>query len=182
MILKQLGEDTAFGEDLPRPFLVLIRQPDGKLKKILRNDKVIMCRNCGGVFGDPYEGIKITPKGFDLSFYGGSNWRWSYDYQFVYKPMRKSCFLAKETQVSTWTVDPENNTKETVILASEMGEIPIEKFDYDPISPETEWRVKVSKTYFYDNPAIGSKPRKGYLLKGNKVTGTRHLANFIEVS
>lgn len=182
MILKQPGEDTAFGEELARPFLILIRQADGKLKRVVKNDKVILCRSCGGVFGDPYEGVTITPKGFDLSFYGGSNWRWSYQYQFVYKPNRKSWLLAKEIQVSTWTVDPENNTKETVIPANELGEIPIEKFDNSPAPPESEWKVKAVKTYFYDNPALGSKPRKGYLLKGNKLTGTRHLSNFIEVS
>ena len=40
----------------------------------------------------------------------------------------------------------------------------------------------VVKAYFYDNPKLGTRPRKGYLLKGDQVTGIRHLKNFIEVS
>jgi len=38
------------------------------------------------------------------------------------------------------------------------------------------------KTFFYDSPKLGSKPRKAYLLKGNIATCIRLLKNFIEVS
>ena len=55
LILKTPGEDSVMEEELARPLIILIRQADGKLKQVLRNDKAIMCRHCGGVFGDPYE-------------------------------------------------------------------------------------------------------------------------------
>jgi hypothetical protein len=47
---------------------------------------------------------------------------------------------------------------------------------------DSRWKVKTAKTYFYDSPLLGSKPRKGYLLSGNLVTGIRHFKNFILAS
>ena len=67
LVLKMPGEDTAV-EEVKRPMLILIRQANGKLKQAKRNDDVIMCRQCGGVFGDPYEGTTIKGSTFELDF------------------------------------------------------------------------------------------------------------------
>ena len=75
LILKDAGEDTNRTEDLKRPFLLLIRQNNGILKLAKRNDQLVMCRYCGGVFGEPYQETTIDQHGFTISFYGGSNWR-----------------------------------------------------------------------------------------------------------
>jgi hypothetical protein len=45
-----------------------------------------------------------------------------------------------------------------------------------------KWKVTAAKTFFYDSPKLGSKPRKGYLLKGDNITVLRLLKNFVEVS
>ncbi len=192
LVLKIIGEDSLYdnfnGEgdsaysENPRPLLLLIRQADGKLKQIIRNDKAIMCRHCGGVFGDPYEGISIHPGGFDINFYGGSSWRWAYHFSFLYKPLKKNWYLVKEIQTSFQAGDPEATRKDVTITESESGEVPVEKFQSESKYEDSKWKVIAAKTYFYDNPKPGSKPRKGYLLKGNQVTGIRHLKNFIEVS
>ena len=182
LILKIPGEDTIMEESPTRPFLLLIRQADGKLQKLVRNDSIIMCRQCGGVFGDPYNGIKLTPSGFNLSFYGGSSWRWSYNYQFVYRATGKSWFLLKEKQSNYHAGDPEKTMKNIVITESEAGPVTIDKFNASPSNNSSEWKVKVAKTFFYDSPVLGSKPRKGYLVKGNEVICIRELKNFIEVT
>lgn len=182
LILKQHGEDSLGMEETQRPFILLIRQSDGKLKQVLRNDNVVMCRHCGGVFGDPYEGIQIDETGFSLLFYGGSSWRWGYDYRFAYKPTRKNWYLVKESQTSFQSGDPEHTTKDVVIEETELGEIPLAAFNSDPVYEESRWKVKAVKTFFYTSPKPGSQPRKGYLLKGNIVSGIRQLKNFIEVS
>jgi len=182
LILKTTGEDSVMEEELPRPLIVLIRQADGKLKQILRNDKAIMCRHCGGVFGDPYEGIQVFDKGFSLSFYGGSSWRWGYNYEFVYRPVKKNWFLIKESQSNFHSGDPDGTMKDAVIDETELGETSLEKFNCSPVYEDSKWKVKAVKTYFYDSPKLGSKPRKGYLLKGNVAIGIRSLKNFIEVS
>ncbi|MEP7165162.1 MAG: hypothetical protein ABI741_10720 [Ferruginibacter sp.] len=182
LILRVRGEDTITTGDLKRPFLLLIAQQDGKLKLVKRNDNLVMCRQCGGVFGDPYEGLEIIKNGFSISFYGGSSWRWAYTYSFEYNITKKNWFLAREHQLSYHNTEPELNTTGSDIEAEELGVIPIEKFTSDPPYVDSKWKVIVTKAYFYDNPKIGSKPRKGYLLKGDRVTGIRYLKNFIEVS
>lgn len=182
LILRTPGEDTIMDDYEARPFLLLIRQADGKLQKILQNDSVILCRQCGGVFGDPYAGIKITAVGFNLSFYGGSSWRWSYEYQFVYRATKKTWFLAKEKQSNFHAGDPEKTMKNVVITESELGPVTVDQFNASPSGNNSDWEVKAAKTYFYDNPIPGSKPRKGYLLKGNQVVCTRELKNFLEIT
>lgn len=182
LILKQPGEDSLYGEETPRPMLLLIRQADGKLKQVARNDNAIMCRHCGGVFGDPYEGVEISIRRFSLFFYGGSSWRWAYQYDFAYKAAKKNWFLVKEDQGSFQSGDPEMTMKEVIIKEAELGEVSITAFSTDPVYEDSKWQVKALKTFFYDSPQLGSKPRKGYLIKGDKVTGIRHLKNFIEVS
>ncbi len=182
LILKTPGEDTIMEQFPTRPFLLLIRQADGKLQQVVRNDSIIMCRQCGGVFGDPYNGITLTPTGFNLSFYGGSSWRWSYDYQFVFRANGKSWFLVKEKQSNFHAGDPEKTMKNVVITEAEAGPVTIDKFNSNPSNTGSEWKVKAVKTYFYDSPVPGSKPRKGYLVKGNQIVCIRELKNFLEVT
>ncbi|MGC4100682.1 hypothetical protein [Ferruginibacter sp.] len=181
LILKVTGEDTAT-EDVKRPMFLLIRKPDGKLKLEKRNDSAIMCRSCGGVFGDPYEGLSIENNGFSIDFYGGSNWRWYYHYYFTYKPATKNWMLVKEENGSFQSTDPEKDTEDATIDATELGDVTFEKFNSSPEYVEAEWKVTAAKTFFYNNPKLGSKPRKGYLLKGDIASQIRELQNFVQVS
>lgn len=182
LILNMIGEDTAFDTDQIRPLLILLRQPNGKLKLEKQNDHMVMCRQCGGVFGDPYESTTIENGGFTLSFYGGSNWRWSYQYVFNYEAASKNWALRKETQTSYWTINPDSTMKETVINAEELKGINFDNFNNDTGRDESKWKVTAAKTFFYDSPGLKNKPRKGYLLKNDIVDGLRVLTNFVEVS
>lgn len=182
LVLHAPGEDSLDYDASPvRPLLLLIRQANGKLKQVERNDRAIMCVKCGGVFGDPYNGIEIAKNGFTLHFYGGSNWRWNYDYRFSYKPLAKTWQLTRESQGSYHTSDP-NKVKETVIDEAELGTLPIGKFDSNLEYQESTWKVIAAKTFFFDQPKLGSRPRKGYLVKGNQATVIRVLTHFVEVS
>ena len=182
MILKTPKEDTISDEDQARPLLILIRQANGKLKLEKRNDNLVMCRQCGGVFGDPYDNTEIKNNGFTISFYGGSSWRWGYQYWFDYKPAKKDWYLVKEKQQSFQSGDPETTMKECIIDENELGEISVAKYTDQTITIESKWKVIAAKTFFYDNPKIGSKPRKGYLLKGDAANAIRELKNFVLVS
>lgn len=182
LLAKQPGEDSIMEEELKRPMIILTRQANGKLKQVFRNDNAILCRHCGGVFGDPYESISINPGSFEIIFYGGSSWRWGYTYNFKYNALKKNWYLASEKQVNFHSGDPEGTTKVSLVTAAELGEIPFSAFKSEPVYLDSRWKVKSDITYFYDNPDLASKPRKGYLLKGNIVVGIRHLKNFIEAS
>lgn len=182
LVLKNPDEDSSFDERMPRPLLILLRQADGKLKQVLRNDTAIMGRHDGGVFGDPYQEMDISNNGFALYFYGGSAWRWAYEYRFGWKPAKLSWYLVYESQSSFNSGDPDMTMKEVTIKETELGEVPISKFSTDILYQSSRWQVRAVKTFFYTNPQLGSQPRKGFLVKGNKVTGTRQLKNFIEVT
>jgi len=182
LILKVLEESNNTSDEPKRPLIILTRQDNGKLKSVKRNDDLVLCRQCGGVYGDPYENTTIGGNGFTLEFYGGSSWRWGYTYRFSWQAAKKNWFLVNEKQISFQAGDPESTTKEVQIKAAELGEISIDDYGKIGAGDYGIWNVTAAKTYFYDNPQLGSKPRKGYLLKGDKVNVIRLLTNFAEVS
>src|ERR1044071_7743011 len=55
-----------------RPLLILVRGDDGKLTEAKRNERVVMCSQCGGIWGDPFEGVVAARNSFSVEFYGGS--------------------------------------------------------------------------------------------------------------
>ena len=62
-------------DDFPvgqRPFLILLRGADGNLTVAKRNERIIMCSQCGGVFGDPFQSLTIERGAIVISHYGGS--------------------------------------------------------------------------------------------------------------
>lgn len=181
LILKVSGEDSITDSEPQRPVLLLTRNAAGNYTLVKRNDHLMMCRQCGGVFGDPYEKTEIEKNGFSISFYGGSNWRWGYDYQFIYDTAQKDWFLSREKQISYLNTEPELDIKETIIESDEMGIISFSDFNISREYEEKKWKVTCNKANFYNSPKLGSKTRKAYLVKNDIVTGTRTLKNFIRV-
>ena len=59
------------GDQLARPLLLLIGQPDGSLILAKRNDETVMCKSCGGSMGDPYQRMVIKNHCFSIEHYGG---------------------------------------------------------------------------------------------------------------
>ena len=182
LILKRDDEDSLMEEEPARPFLILIRDGRGQLKQSVRNDSLVMCRYCGGVFGDPYADLEISNKGFTIFFYGGSGWRWSYDYRFNYEAVKKDWYLAKETGISFQSGDPENTREETIITKEELGNLSVKDFSAGHNNEYSIWTVTAAKSYFYNTPKMGSTPRKGYVVKGNTVSVSRVLKNFVWAS
>lgn len=181
LIQRVIGEDTLLEDDYTRPLFILVRQANNTLKQVVRNDSAILCRRCGGVFGDPYESGRIEHNGFSLYFYGGSAERWAYEYRFAWKPLKRDWLLVLESQTTFNANDPEMKMTDVTIKENELGPVSIKKFNATPVYEDSRWKVIAARTFFYTNPDPGSKPRKGYLVKGNVATGIRELKNFIEV-
>lgn len=186
LVLKTAGEDTfSFDNtdwDAHRPILVIIRQANGTLKTVAVNNELIFCKNCGGVMGDPYQGLVIKPGEFTADFYGGSSWRWAESFTFRYDAVKKNWFLQTHKSTSFQSGDPDKTMNESIISRTEMGDISIEKFTPHYNADSSSWKVKAAKTYFYNSPVIGSKPGKAYLVKGNKVVSFKQFRNFVECS
>jgi len=186
LVLKTAGEDTFLFDntdwDAHRPLLLIIRQANGTLKTVAVNNELIFCKNCGGVMGDPYQGLTIKSGEFTADLYGGSSWRWAESFTFRYDAVKKNWFLQKHKSTSFQSGDPERTMNESVISRSETGDISIEKFTPHYNADSSSWKVKAAKTYFYNSPVIGSKPGKAYLVKGNKVVSFKQFRNFVECS
>ncbi len=186
LVLKTAGEDTfSFDNtdwDAHRPLLLITRQANGTLKTVAVNNELIFCKNCGGVMGDPYQGLVIKPGEFTADLYGGGSWRWAETFTFRYDAVKKNWFLQTHKSTSFQSGDPEKTMSESVISRSEIGDISIEKFTPHYNADSSSWKVKAARTYFFKSPVIGSKPGKTYLVKGNKVVSFKQFRNFVECS
>lgn len=163
-----------------RPLLLLIRQPDGRLKQERRTDRLVYCRACGGVMGDPYMDTVVGKGRFTVSHYGGSAWRWGVDYTFAYDGARKDWFLDREQTVGFHAGDPDGTRTESTLTREQLGDLPIETFVAISETNKKNWRVAVARAYFYDQPDLKSRPRKAYLVTGDVVEVWRELRNFVE--
>ena len=123
---KKDSDDFPVGQ---RPLLILLRGPDGKLTTAKRNEKVVMCSQCGGVFGDPFEGVIVGRNNFSVEHYGGSSWRWKNSYKFNYSRIDKTWQLVRVEDISYHTSNPEKQTTKIYTPPRHFGKIDIAEFD-----------------------------------------------------
>lgn len=128
LIMKKNGEDTLSGA--LRPLLILAGLGHGQYKFETRNDSVVMCRDCGGVFGDPYEHTTIKKGYFSIEHYGGSNWRWSRVITFKYLKGINHWVLHRDAGESYHTSEPDK-TEEIVNNKADFDKLPFERFSYE---------------------------------------------------
>ena len=115
-----------------RSVMILVRESNGSLRLSARNDLAVLCRNCGGVFGDPFAGVDVRGTRFTINNYGGSNDRWSYSYTFDYSRRDKTWQLVKVVDESFHALDPKHTTKRRVYLPPKnFGLINFADFDPD---------------------------------------------------
>jgi hypothetical protein len=133
VISEIVREDASWEEGAAeRSVLILIAEADGTLRLAGRNDLVVLCRNCGGVFGDPFAGVDVKGSTFTVNNYGGSNDRWSYSYTFAYSRRDKTWQLTRVVDESFHALDPKHTTKRRIYLPPKnFGLIRFADFDPD---------------------------------------------------
>ncbi len=122
-------------DDMPtnqRPLLVLIRQPNNSLVVAARNERVVYCARCGGMFGDPFEGIKAKRKRFTVHMYGGSAWRWATNYTFAFSRRDQAWQLVEVSELSYHTSNPDKMDQKVSRPPKDFG-----KIDFNDFDPET---------------------------------------------
>jgi hypothetical protein len=119
-------------DDFPvnqRPLLILLRGEGGRLAAAKRNERLVMCSKCGGVFGDPFEGVEAGRNTFTVNFYGGSNWRWKYSYRFNYSRVDQTWQLVRAEEVEYHTSDPDKMKTRVFTPPRDYGKIDLADFD-----------------------------------------------------
>ncbi|AXK40514.1 hypothetical protein [Crenobacter cavernae] len=129
---KTAGPDAARNSEDARPLLLIRRDEGGALRLAKRNDKLVLCAGCGGVFGDPFGGIEAKRKSFTVSHYGGSNWRWSNAYTFNYSRIDRSWQLVRAEEASFHTSEPGKAKTRVYTPPRDYGKVDLHDFD-----PET---------------------------------------------
>ena len=111
-----------------RPLLLYLGQPDGTCLLAKRNDKVVLCYDCGGQWGDPFDGITINNGYFTLSHHGGSREKWSLFITFKYSPEEKNWFLHSSGD-EPFSVHEPNKVYSDMDTVKDFGITPFEEYN-----------------------------------------------------
>ena len=114
-------------EEIPRKIMIFFAD-DKNYKLSGTSDLAVFCEKCGGIFGDPYNGVQIDKKKIIINNYGGSAWRWTDDFTFAYSRIDQQWQLVKIEKSSFHSSNPEK-VKYTTKLPKEFGKISLENFD-----------------------------------------------------
>ena len=128
---KKTPENTEPDSDDERPLIILVRDKKNRLSEAKRNDRIVMCAQCGGVFGDPFAGITVARNTFTVNHYGGSAWRWTADYKFNYSRIDRTWQLVRIERTSYHNVRPMRETLKRTVLTppKDFGKVDIADFD-----------------------------------------------------
>lgn len=111
VVLKNNLEET--NPDTTRPLLILHGTKTKGYTLAAKNTHVVLCKNCGGIFGDPYERLVVKNNFFSVEHYGGSNWRWTRIITFKYNVNTKQYILHRDAGISFHTSNPDKTTNVT---------------------------------------------------------------------
>ncbi|HEX8334556.1 MAG TPA: hypothetical protein VF622_18165 [Segetibacter sp.] len=108
LVLQHMNE-TWDGDEL-RPLLIIIGGAKGSLNLLARNDSIVLNRNAGGVFGDPYKSISLKNGLLSIEHSIGSSWKWNRIISFTYDSSIKDFVLYKDADISYHISDPNKQT------------------------------------------------------------------------
>lgn len=83
MFLPEIQKEPEFVPENTRETFILLRKNE-KFEIISTNKGLVMGKESGGVFGDPFDSIVIEDGVLTIFNYGGSSDRWGIDYSFIY--------------------------------------------------------------------------------------------------
>lgn len=132
LILKQTEEETIsdYANETPslRPLLFLTGDQKGSLHLVARNDSAVYCWDCGGQMGDPFNDLSIDGPFVSISYYGGSQTRWTRNVTFKYDAINKTWFLHQDGEASFQATAPIDTPK----ISTKSNSIAFEDFNiYD---------------------------------------------------
>lgn len=103
-----------YEEEGPRALLLLRRGADGRLAMAARNDHVVYCRGCGGMMGDPFQGLEAAAGRFTVTNAGGSRYRWSRAFTFAWSRIDSAWQLVRIEDGSLDIHDPRQREQRRV--------------------------------------------------------------------
>lgn len=124
-----IEHDAGHAASAPRGLLLLRRGVDGDMHEVLESPEAILCQKCGGMTGDPLQGIHIGNGEFTLRFEGGSRELWSSEYRFEYVRDRDFWLLTGVVHGGLDRADGRSTQRR--LAASDFGEVSLKSFHPD---------------------------------------------------
>lgn len=84
-----------------RWIVIAFKEANG-YRMVFKGTNLLLCKTCGGIFGDPFAELLIKNGTIRISHYGGSSWRWSRDQVFRFQ--NNDFYLIGNTKHSFWSV------------------------------------------------------------------------------
>ena len=119
----------------PRPLLLLRRDADGRLQRAIESPRAIACLRCGGMAGDPLQGVRIEPGALTLRFEGGSRESWSSEFRFTPAPGGDNWRLTGVVHRGFDRMDGGAGA-ERVLGPDEIGDVSLALFDASEFSAD----------------------------------------------
>lgn len=128
LVLEQAtASSDKLGEGAARSLVLLIRDKNGQLQKVKKNDKLVPCATCGGMAGDPFGYVRADKGEFTVLIEGGSRQRWSDEYTFKYTIDNQDWALSKATRAVNDTITGQSKLIE--LEPNDFGQVLFERFD-----------------------------------------------------
>ena len=115
-------------EDEERLLLILIGEKNGTYKLAAKSNKTVYCSDCGGMMGDPFQGITIKNGYFSIEHYGGSAWRWTKIITYKFSKADNHWFLHRDGGEFFHAAEPEKS-KSNMRTKKDFGNVRFEEFD-----------------------------------------------------
>jgi hypothetical protein len=128
LVLEKLptAEESIELERIP---LIIVRRPGGSLKVAGRGDSAIRDDQCGGQFGDCFQGVSAKDRAFTISEFGGSGWRWSRVSTFRFSSRDHTWQLVRVEEQSFSVSNPSRVTRNVYVPPRNFGKIDISEYD-----------------------------------------------------
>ncbi|UOR06454.1 hypothetical protein MUN82_05000 [Hymenobacter aerilatus] len=111
-----------------RPLLLFVGGAGGTYTLAARSDNAVYCVDCGGMMGDPFQGLTLKNGYFTVEHYGGSGQRWTRLITFRYDATARTWLLHRDGGEYFDASDPEHS-KTTMRTAKNFGRVVFTKFD-----------------------------------------------------
>jgi len=138
VVLKSGAEDReeGGGAETPRLLLILFGTKAGGYTLAASSEKAVLCKGCGGVFGDPFAQLGIERGALVIEHYGGSSERWGHTHRWRYQ--NGDFFLIGLTTRSDDTRTGASEVKDENLVT---GVRVVDRTDVDGKSTKTHERV-----------------------------------------
>jgi hypothetical protein len=131
LVLEKLQGEDEDDPERERILLIIVRKPGGALEVAGRSDSAVRDDQCGGTFGDCFQGVSAKRRMFVISEFGGSGWRWNRKSTFKFSSRDQTWQLVRVEEESFGVSDPSNVKRNVYVPPRDFGKIDIS--EYDPL-------------------------------------------------